>query len=439
MNESFRSPTKFRAYTAAQFQASEHWKNLNESLRGTFLATTKVLPFRVNDYVLQNLIDWDSVPNDPMFQLLFPQPGMLSERDLWIVGRAMDGGSLEELNAAVGEIRRGLNPHPAGQMTHNVPTMGDEAVDGIQHKYRETVLFFPSAGQTCHSYCTFCFRWPQFVGDVSLRFQAKQSDELVQYLKTHPEVTDVLITGGDPMVMSSRSLERFITPILKETSVSTIRIGSKALTYWPFRFISDDDTKDLLSLFRQVVDSGRHLAFMAHFNHPREMKPSPVGEAIEAIRSTGAVIRTQAPILRHINDSPDAWAELWNESVRSGCVPYYMFVERDTGPSEYFKIPLVEVLQIFQQAYRRVSGLARTVRGPIMSATPGKVQIDGILEFAGRRMLQLQFLQARDPAAARQPLLAEYDETACWFDELKLLALAERQPELRSRMPEVAQ
>ncbi|NIP15323.1 MAG: lysine 2,3-aminomutase, partial [Pseudomonadales bacterium] len=70
----------------------------------------------------------------------------------------------------------------------------------MQHKYRETVLFFPAAGQTCHAYCTYCFRWAQFVGIDELKFASRQADSLVAYLERHPEVTSVLITGGDPLV-----------------------------------------------------------------------------------------------------------------------------------------------------------------------------------------------------------------------------------------------
>src|SRR3989442_5958551 len=120
-----------------------------------------------------------------------------------------------------------MNPHPAGQMTHNVPTMNDEPVRGLQHKYKQTVLFFPSAGQTCHAYCTFCFRWPQFVGGKdALQFAAKDAARLTDYLVRHPEVTDVLITGGDPMIMRTQTLARYLEPLLSPrlSHVPNIRI-----------------------------------------------------------------------------------------------------------------------------------------------------------------------------------------------------------------------
>src|SRR5690606_22192877 len=114
----------------------------------------------------------------------------------------LDGGEEAAIEQEVRRIRLRMNPHPAGQMTHNVPMLDGMPLPGLQHKYRQTVLFFPSSGQTCHAYCTFCFRWPQFVGMDDLKFDARETDGLVEYLKRHREVTDVLITGGDPLIMN---------------------------------------------------------------------------------------------------------------------------------------------------------------------------------------------------------------------------------------------
>src|SRR5690606_34622489 len=108
------------------------------------------------------------------------------------------GADEETIRNKAQEIRLELNPNPANQQ-HNVPVMDKIKLHGIQHKYRETVLFFPSQGQTCHAYCTFCFRWPQFSGMNELKFAMKEADLLHKYLLKHPKVTDVLFTGGDPL------------------------------------------------------------------------------------------------------------------------------------------------------------------------------------------------------------------------------------------------
>jgi KamA family protein len=326
-----------------------------------------------------------------------------------------------EINALANAIRRSLNPHPAGQLSDNVPVLDGERLPGLQHKYRETVLFFPAQGQTCHAYCTYCFRWAQFVDLPDLRFMAPETADLLAYLNAHPEVSDVLVTGGDPLVMRTHLLRRYLEPLLAQgpRSLRTIRIGTKALAYWPQRFTSDDDAGDLLRLFEQIVASGRHLAVMSHFTHPRELATPVVEDAIRRVRATGAQIRVQAPLVRHVNDHPDAWAELWQRSVELGAIPYYMFVERDTGARRYFEVPLARVVKIFRRAYRQVSGLARTVRGPSMSAFPGKVRILGETEVKGERCFVLDFIQARNPAWIKRPFFARYDAEATWLDGLE--------------------
>ena len=330
---------------------------------------TEVIPFRVNNYVVEELIDWNNVPDDPIFRLTFPHPDMLLPRHRDILNYAekkgIDSASVKRL---IHKIRLELNPHPNGQR-HNIPTINGMRLEGVQHKYKETVLFFPAGGQTCHAYCTFCFRWPQFTQMEQLKFSNKQVEGLISYLKLHPEVTDVLITGGDPLIMSARKLEQYIFPLINADlpNLKNIRIGTKSLSYWPYRFLSDKDADQLLSIFERIVKKGKHLAFMAHINHPRELNTPAVQKAILRIQNTGAVIRTQSPVMKHINDDPEIWKMMWKEQVRMGLIPYYMFVARDTGAKHYFEIPLIETYKIYKEAFKQVSGLARTVRGPSMS------------------------------------------------------------------------
>jgi hypothetical protein len=131
------------------------------------------------------------------------------------------------------------------------------------------------------------------------------------------------------------------------------------------------------------------------------------------------VIRTQAPLIRTINDDPGIWATMWRAQLRLGMVPYYMFVERDTGPQDYFAVELARASSIYRKAYRQVSGLCRTVRGPSMSATPGKVCIDGIAEIAGQQVYVLHMIQARDPRLVGKPFFARYNPDATWISDLE--------------------
>ena len=158
---------------------------------------------------------------------------------------------------------------------------------------------------------------------------------------------------------------------------------------------------------------------MSHFNHPVEVEAPPALEAIRVLRETGAQIRTQTPLLKHINDDPDALARMWRLQAQTGCIPYYLFVARDTGAKRYFELPLWRCWEIFREAYSKVSGVARTVRGPSMSATPGKVQVLGVTEAAGERVMVLRMLQGRNPDWVGRPFFARYSETASWLDELE--------------------
>ena len=413
---------KYKPYTLRNFRDIPQVAALPEEEKSNIEIVGNVFPFKTNNYVVEELIDWSRVPDDPIYVLNFPQKDMLRPGHFDRVADLIrSGAERKKIRETADNVRWQLNPHPAGQMESNVPTGPDgEPLEGIQHKYRETVLFFPSHGQTCHAYCTFCFRWPQFVGIDELRFASKEAGVLVAYLRRHKEVTDVLITGGDPLVMRAKTIASYIDAILEGglDHIRTIRFGTKSLAYWPYRFLTDGDSPELLAALAKVRQSGRHLAIMAHFNHPQELKTEAVGKAITALKSIGAEIRTQSPLLRHINDSPETWASMWREQVSLGLIPYYMFMVRDTGAQHYFGVPLVEAHNIFSEAFGQVSGVARTVRGPSMSAEPGKVKISGVVEIHGREYLMLEMIQGRRPEWVMKPFFAEYDEQALWLDDL---------------------
>ncbi len=383
---------------------------------------SQVLPFRTNNYVVEELIDWDNIPNDPIYQLTFMQKGMLEPEQFDTIARLInENAEPRKIKAAANKIRYSLNPHPAGQLTANVPLMDDEPVRGVQHKYRETCLVFPSSGQTCHAYCTFCFRWAQFVGMTNLKFATDESKRFQTYIKDHKEISDVLFTGGDPMVMTLQKLEAYLLPLLAPEfdHVRNIRIGTKSLSYWPYKYVTDRNADGFLRLFEKVVNAGKHLVFMGHFSHWVELETDIVREAIKRVRNTGVEIRSQSPVLKRINDSAEIWERMWKTQLKQGIIPYYMFVERDTGTRKYFEIPLARAFEIFRNSYKKVSGLYRTVRGPSMSASPGKVVIEGISEINGEKVFVLNLLQGRNPDWVRRPFFAKYDEKATWLNHLR--------------------
>lgn len=420
-NQAWKDRT-FKVYTHRQLDKIPALAALSAERIFEMEVVANVLPFRVNEYVIEELIDWNNIPDDPIFRLVFPQKEMLPPEGFERMATALKAGDKAAIAKIATELRVDLNPHPAGQMELNVPEMHEEKVEGTQHKYRETVLFFPSQGQVCHSYCTFCFRWAQFVGDKELRFASKEVDTLHQYLRDHKEVSDLLMTGGDPMVMKTKNLSQYLEPIADDPSlehVQTIRIGTKSLTFWPYRFVSDPDADAALALFEKLVKAGKHVAIMAHYNHWKELDTPIAREAIRRVRATGAEIRAQGPLLNHINNDPDVWSKLWREQVKLGIIPYYMFVERDTGARQYFEIPLAQAWDIYRDAMKNVSGLGRTARGPSMSADPGKVEIQGVTEIRGEKVFVLRFIQGRNPDWVQRPFFAKYDEKATWLHHLE--------------------
>ena len=236
--------------------------------------------------MVDQLIQWDDVPDNPIFRLVFLQPEMLApEPFARVTALLRSGADKAAVRAVAQEIQGELNPHPAGQTTRNVPRVGNEYLRGTQHKYRETALFFPGPGQTYHSYCTFCFRWDQFVDNKDLRISARETATLHEYLQCHNEVTDLLITGGDPLVMKTSLLDGYLRPLTDPDfgHLQNVHIGTKSLTLWRYRFVTEPDADDLLRLLPDRIRQGKHIAVMAHFEHEHEMEGPVVRQAVRHI------------------------------------------------------------------------------------------------------------------------------------------------------------
>jgi L-lysine 2,3-aminomutase len=259
------------------------------------------------------------------------------------------------------------------------------------------------------------------VGEPELRFAATDYHRIHNYVARHTSITDLLVTGGDAFAPTARRLSAELLPLIEKrfAHISTFRFGTKVLAFWPHRFMNDRDSDELLRLIERLVSAGKNVAVMAHFNHPRELEGEPVREAVRRLRSAGAVIRTQGPVLRGINDAATTWQEMWTTQTALGMAPYYMFVARDTGPRHYFEVPLARTWQIYRDAIAQVSGIARTARGPVMSAGPGKVELTGVADVGREKAFVLRFLQARDPAWCHRPFFAKFDSRATWLSNLR--------------------
>jgi KamA family protein len=416
METSIRATAGYRAYTLHDLDELRLRYGIPRSVADEVAVVARVFPFRANRYVLDELIDWTRVPDDPIFRQVFPSREMLAADDFEAIATALHNGLPTERLAR--RIRDRSNPDCAAQ-SRDVPMFRGRPVGGLQHKYRESLLVFPSAAQTCHAHCTYCFRFPQFVETSARRMELQDPSLLGDYLDAHPEVTDVIFTGGDPFIAATPVLRRFVEPVLRAPAVRSVRFGTKSLAYWPQRVTEGTDGDALIRLLEELRASGRHVAVMFHSTHPRELQPTFAQAAIARLRAAGVQVRTQAPILRGINDTSAIWRELWREQVRLGCVPYYAFIPRDTGGHAAFDLPLAEALDIVRDAMRELPGIATTARGPVMSTALGKIWLVGEVTLGARRAFVLRVLRAADRRLEGETFLAAWDGKAASLSDLR--------------------
>jgi L-lysine 2,3-aminomutase len=411
----------YKTYTLQNYRSLPQISRIPDDCIEAIETVGRVFPFKTNSYVTERLIDWNNIPDDPIFTLSFPRREMLKTEHYARIKKLLYRQNKRALIEYVSQIRSRLNPHPSDQM-RNVPSANGTRLEGMQHKYRETALLFPREGQNCFAFCSYCFRWSQFSGSDEFRFSTGTDiAPYIAYVKEHREITDILLTGGDPLTMNPSILLNYIEPFLMPgmDHVRTIRIGTKSLAYNPSMFTTGKHADAIISLFDKTVRTGKHLSIMAHFTHPVELSTDEVKAAIAAIRFSGAQIRTQAPVMKHINDDPAVWSAMWQRQVELGCVPYYMFVPRDTGARHFFELSLSKCHEIFRRAYSSVSGIARTATGPCMSTGYGKIQVLGTCEIAGEKVFAMRFVQGQDPELPAVPFFARYDAEATWIDQLK--------------------
>ena len=329
--------------------------------------------FRANDYYL-GLIDWDD-PEDPIRNLVVPD-----EREL------VDWGKLDASNEGAVTVAR-----------------------GVQHKYTDTVLLL--CNEVCGAYCRYCFRKRLFMD---------QNDEVtndvsagLKYISEHPEVTNVLLTGGDPLLMSTRRLTEIIEALRNIEHVQIIRLGSKMPAFDPFRILNDED---LLDTFREFSTPEKRIYLMAHFDHPREL----TSEAIAGLNlciENGVICVNQCPLIRGVNDGEGVLAELYSKLSYIGVTPYYLFQGRPTEGNEPFEASIVEGYKIFQDAIRHGSGLSRRAKF-CMSHETGKVEIVGVDD----RHIYLRYHQAKKLEDLGRFLVAKRDDDAFWLDQLEIIS-----------------
>jgi len=332
----------------------------------------RTFAFRTNDYYA-GLIDWDD-PDDPIRKIIIPDARELE-----------DWGALDA----------------SSEKTYTV-------VPGLQHKYPQTALFL--AVDVCGGFCRFCFRKRLFMnGNDEI---TRDYTEGIRYIRNHPEITNVLITGGDPLLLATSRLRSLIASIRTIDHVQIIRIGSKMVAFNPYRILNDPELPDLI---RKYSTHEKRIYIMAHFNHPRELTPVAV-DALELLRDSGAIIVNQTPLLRGINSDPAVLTTLFQKLSFIGVPPYYVFQCRPTRGNRHFEIPVEEAYGIFERAKANCSGLAKRARF-VMSHATGKIEVVGRTEGA----TYFKYHQAADPADIGRFMAFQSNPHAYWFDDYTVL------------------
>lgn len=341
---------------------------LDEQQRSQLQPVAEKFAFRTNDYY-QSLINWDD-PSDPIRRIVMPDVQEMEEFGAW--------DASEEASYTV--------------------------VHGLEHKYRDAALLL--VNNVCGAYCRFCFRKRLFTQDNDETIN--DISKAVEYISMHPEINNIVLSGGDSLIMSTGRLEQIIQPLAAIDHVRVIRIGSKMVAFNPFRILNDPTLPELI---RRYTRPDKRIYLMAHFNHPRELTKEAMG-AISLMQQAGATTLNQSPMLRGVNDNPEVIAQLFGRLSSLGVVPYYLFICRPTAGNKSFVVPIEEALTILEQARSKLSGIACSAR-LCMSHKSGKIEV------IGKYRNQIIFRRHRSPNLSRygEVLMFPSDPEACWFDD----------------------
>ena len=218
-------------------------------------------------------------------------------------------------------------------------------IHGVQHKYSEIALFLVT--DTCASYCRYCFRKRIFAEDN--KETSKNIEKGLHYISDHPEISEILVTGGDPLTLSTNRLTIILDQISEIEHIKVVRLGSKTPAFNPWRLTGDLELQECLYDFTQ---SGKRIYLMTHFDHPRELTDQAIRE-IQTYIECGVICLNQCPIVRGINDDPKVLKELYEKLHHAGCAPYYLFQGRPTKGNALYRVPIVEAYEIFREAIKK--------------------------------------------------------------------------------------
>ncbi len=354
---------KLKYYTKA-----EQLPRISESERSEIERVTKTFGFRVNDYYL-SLINWDD-PDDPIRRIVIPHPRELDR------GGAMD---------------------PSNEKHYTV-------LQGLEHKYHSVAVFLVT--DRCDGLCRYCFRKRLFIQPQK---QALEDwDAAYRYVEQHPEITNVLLTGGDALMLSTEKLSEVLARLRQINHVGIIRLGTRIPSYNPYRIIDDPD---LLKLIENHSTAQKRLYVMTHFVHPRELTDVAI-EGAALLQAAGAKLANQTPLIRGVNDKPEVLAELLKKLSFAGVIPYYIFQCRPAVGNKAYAVPIEEGYEIVERAKSMVSGLAKRARYTMSHAT-GKIEILG----KTKDRVYFKYHRAAKDADSGRFMVFKSNPAACWLDD----------------------
>ncbi len=346
----------------------EQIEQLSKQEKTELKKVTDRFSFRGNDYYL-SLIDWDD-PNDPIRNIIIPH---LQELEEW--------GKLD----------------PSDEHSYTI-------MPGLEHKYNSTVVFLIS--NVCDGICRYCFRKRVFIEPQKACL--RDVPAAIRYVKEHREINNVLLTGGDPLVLATSKLEDIIRQLRQIEHVEIIRIGTKVPAFNPYRIINDPF---LLEMIETYSTEHKKIYVMTHFVHSKELTDVAV-QSVHLLQKAGAMIANQTPLVRGLNDDPTVMGELLNKLSFIGATPYYIFQCRPALGNKAYTVPIEAGLQIVEQAKSMVSGLGKRVRYAMSHAT-GKIEILG----KTKGFVYFKYHRAADDANSGRFMVFKSNPDACWLDD----------------------
>ncbi|RUU90436.1 lysine 2,3-aminomutase [Mesorhizobium sp. M7A.F.Ca.MR.176.00.0.0] len=290
----------------------------------------------------------------------------------------------------------------------NLDTSGEHdntVVRGLQHKYAQTGLILVTA--LCASYCRYCFR-KRIVGNDSDEI-APDFAQIAQYIGDHPEMTNVLLSGGDPFVLSTGKLNEILDQLLPIPHLDSIRFGTKMLAYEPKRF----EDHALPALIHRIHEAGKAAMVVTHFDHIGEISVD-AERNIRSLRAQGVQFLNQAVLLAKVNDDPEILAATFAKCHQIGVRPYYLFQGRPVKGASHFQVTLRRGLEIAHGINQRLSGIQKTFKY-IMSHYTGKIEI---LDLGADGRVYMRYHQNKTPEKIGKIFSRPDREGACWLDDL---------------------